>query len=109
MWISEEPWKSPWIDNNRLLSTDFPTAPVTQWSLIHKIHSLYYGNVININNYLLSQAELLFSLKLVVVAVQAVGNRPSDSVVAGLWINMWAAVCHEAVHVFYPWSCVDCP
>lgn len=36
----------------------------------------------------------------VVAAVQAVGNRPSESAVAGLWVNMWAATYIAAVHVF---------
>ena len=43
---------------------------------------------------------LITAPALAVAAVQAVDNRPSESAVAGLWVNMWAATYLAAVHVF---------
>ena len=41
MWISEEPWISPWTEN---LSTDLSTAPGESASLINIIHRLDYDH-----------------------------------------------------------------
>ena len=72
MWISEEPWISPWTEN---LSTDLSTAPGESASLINIIHRLdYYGpSAMRKNN----NQYYCYYLMLVVAVVQAVGNRQS--------------------------------